>query len=92
MAKMTNLNVKVAETTCRNCSLTPLVKAWGLKPEIAVANGYDKSRSVGPRGETPRLRARGHAQPRRAVKLPLLAANPRRLMLMHVVDRIDAAR
>jgi len=74
IAKTTNLNVDIAATAYRNYSPIPLVKAYGFKPLIATANGYDKSRSIGPCRET---RRRARQRPCRALARSQIAASGR---------------
>ena len=71
MAKTTNLYVEVAAIASRNYSPIPLVEASGFKPAIAIAIGYDESRSVGPRRET---RRRARDRPCRALARSQIAA------------------
>ena len=71
MAKTTNVCVEVAAIVCRNFSPKPLVEASGFKSAIAIAIGYDESRSVGPRRET---RRRARDRPCRALARSQIAA------------------
>ena len=80
MAKTTDLNVEVVVGARLNYSPIPLVEAWGFEPAIAIAYGYDESRSLGPCGET---RQRARERPCRAMARSQIAA---------VSDQIDVTR